>query len=556
MAKPELTYFYNGTILTMNRRTPQAPHMLVAEGKVWHCSEEEAPLGLDYRAPDFETTRQQMSRDVEFVDLGGQTVMPGVCDAHAHFLWWGNTLAQADLSRAKSEAECLELLKTQGADGDGDGWVLGHGWAHNLWQGSKLPTRESLDAAFPDRPVLLDSKCGHLAWVNTRALQLAGVPEDAADPEGGEFERAGGRLTGILKETACSLVSKKVGPLTEKQRFAALEKAQKKAHALGITAMQTPEDLETWHFLQRAHAQGLLTMRVNFWMPVSALDDLCAAKITHGLGDHQLRISAIKIFTDGSLGGRTALMYDAYENEPANLGVEVTDVETITAKTLQANRAGLSMAIHAIGDRAVGHVLTAYEKAAAELGTAGDTTTNPVLRNRIEHLQVYSDRDRERIRALKPVASMQPIHLCADMGPADRHWGSRAKNAYACRTLTDSGCLLVFGSDVPVEPCNPFWGMYAAATRNDLTGAPGNGWNPEEKLSMQEILEAYTLNPAIAAGEQNVLGSLEPGKLADFIILPENPLKVTAEELKDMTPVATYIEGKLVYEDAQRKAAV
>jgi len=542
-----LTYYYNGNILTMDRANPRAPHMLVSAGHILFCSESRAPFGLDYRDSGFLHTRQELTGQVRFVDLKGKTVIPGICDAHAHFLMWGLSLTDAELYNSTSEAHGVELVKKHAANVPVGEWIIGRGWTHNLWDSPVLPSRESLDRAFPDNPVVLASKCGHLAWVNSRALQMAGIPDTAADPEGGEFERANGRITGILKENAMDAVHDLLGDPTPRQRRAALQMAQERAHAFGITGMQTPEDLDTWEFMQAAHAENLLSMRVNFWMPVRALDDLVDARIRHGLGDHRLRISAIKIFADGSLGGRTADMYDPYENEPDNYGVVVTDEETMTEATLKANRAGLSMAIHAIGDRSVGSVISAYEKAAAELGTAGDTRTNPVLRNRIEHLQVYNDRDLDRIKALKPIASIQPIHLCADMGPADRYWGSRSKNAYACRTVADAGCLLAFGSDVPVESCNPFWGMYAATTRNDLTGKPGNGWYPGECISLQETLEAYTINTAIASGEQDMLGSLTAGKLADFVVLPEDPFTMSPENLRDMLPLATYSEGKCVY---------
>ncbi len=548
MAYPApLAYYYNGNIITMNPRVPRSPHMLVSSGRVWHCDPAPAPLGLDYREADFSRTREKLAGQVRFVDLQGKTVVPGFCDAHAHFLWWGVALAQVDLHEATSEADSIARIKAHAGDVTPGEWITGGRWAHNLWPSRELPSLESLDQAFPDNPVMLSSKCGHLSWVNSAALKLAGVTATTPDPDGGEIDRRDGRLSGILKETAIELVSSQTGDLTEAQRFAALERGQKKAHSMGITSMHTPEDMDTWEFMQVAHRAEKLSMRINFWVPVSSLDHHCSVRARHGLGDHRLRISAVKIFTDGSLGGRTALMYEPYEGEPDNLGIEVNTEEEIVARTLQANRAGLSMAIHAIGDKAVGYVLNAYEQAAAELGTAGDTRSNPVLRNRIEHLQVYHSNDLERIRKLKPIVSMQPIHLCADMGPADRHWGSRAPNAYAMRTLKDAGCLLAFGSDIPVEPGNPLWGVYAAITRNALDKTPGDGWNPQERITMQEALEAYTINTAIASGEQDVLGSLEPGKFADFVILPDDPFEVPADQLLTMDPLATISEGEAVY---------
>lgn len=551
-----LTYYYNGNILTMNRTTPTSPHMLVGGDRVWHCDPSPVPLGLDYREANFLRVRQSMGGQVRFVDLGGRSVMPGICDAHAHFLMWGQMLAHVDLTDANSEEECVRRLREQKANVPKGEWIRGRGWTHNLWDNPALPSRASLDAAFPDNPVYLTSKCCHVVWVNSAALAAAGVDENTPTPEGGEIEIRDGRLTGILKEDANDLVRRAIGETTESQWYEALDRAQAVAHSLGITSMQTPEYMPTWKFLQKVHAEERLSMRVNFWMPVAVLDELCATETQHGLGDLRLRISAVKAFMDGSLGGRTALMYDDYENEPGNIGIEVIDAETIMQHTLQANAAGLSMAVHAIGDLAVGNVLRAYEKAADQFGRAGDTRTNPIHRNRIEHLQVFSDRDHDLLKKVHPIISIQPIHLCADMGPADRHWGARSKNAYACRTAAELGCMLVFGSDVPVESCNPFYGMYAATTRNNLKGEPGNGWFPEQCVSLQETLEAYTINCATASGIQDHIGSLEAGKLADFIVLPENPHEVSPTDLRDMLPVATVSGGKAVHTSPELEGAI
>lgn len=205
------------------------------------------------------------------------------------------------------------------------------------------------------------------------------------------------------------------------------------------------------------------------------------------------------------------------------------------------------MAIHAIGDQAVGNVLAAYEASLDELGFSGATGVQPAVRNRIEHLQTFHPRDMERIRRVKPIASMQPVHLCADMGPADKYWGDRSRYAYACKTLSEAGCLLAFGSDAPVEPINPFLGLYAAVTRRNLEGSPSEGWHPDEKISLQESLEGYTVNCAEASGQLDRLGSLESGKYADFVVLPEDPFKVSAEDMRDMKPVATYSGGDCVF---------
>jgi len=542
-----LKYFYNGNILTMNRAQPRASHMLLMGDRVWQCSDEEAPLGLNYREPGFGTARRQMLNEVEFIDLQGRTVLPGLVDAHCHFVWWALDLVKANLAPARSEQDCIEILRRHSGNVAPGEWILGFGWTQNLWTEPRFPSKASLDAAFPNNPVFLSSKCGHVAWANSMALKIGEIASSTPDPSGGEIERAHGEPTGILKETANWLVESRIGQASEERKFQALREGQQLAHSLGLTGLQTPEPLDTWGFLQRAHALGELTMRVNFWIPVAALEHLEALQVQHGLGSDRLRISAVKLFSDGSLGGRTALMYDPYEGEPDNFGICVTDRDAIRNATLRANRAGLPMAIHAIGDKAVDDVLAAYEAAAQELSTAGAPGTQAYRRNRIEHLQVFNPRDLERIRKLKPIASMQPVHLCTDMKPAEKFWGERSKLAYACRTLMEAGCPIVFGSDAPVESINPFHGLYVATSRCNMEGQPEGGWNSQEKLSLQESLGAYTINCAEASGQRAIIGDLAPGKIADFIVLEEDPFEISPTALRDMKPTATFSGGKCVY---------
>ncbi|MBX7244017.1 MAG: amidohydrolase [Candidatus Sumerlaeaceae bacterium] len=537
----------------MNPRQPRAPHMMVSGDTVVFCDDGPAPFGLDYRATGFSARKRELSGDVEFHDLRGRTVIPGLVDAHIHIVWWAFNLKRVDLAPARSEEGALEILKA-GAKGLKPGeWLIGHGWTHNLWEKRTLPTRWSLDSLFPETPVALSSKCGHLQWVNTVAVARAGITGSTPDPHGGEIEKVNrnGVLepTGILKETAGELLDTVIVPPSDSTRREAVVEATAYAHSLGITGMHTPEPIEYYEDLQVLHGDGRLGLRINFLIPVAFLDDLADLRIRHGVGDEMLRIAGVKLFSDGSLGGRTALMYDPYENEPTNYGICVTEAEEIAEKTLKANRLGLAMAIHAIGDKAIGNVLSAYERSALELGASGGAGTNPFVRNRIEHLQVVSPQDWDRIRKLKPVASMQPVHLCADMGPADSYWGARSRYAYAIKTAMDAGCPLAFGSDAPVEPVNPFYGLYAAVTRQDLERKPAQGWYPEERISVEDALAAYTTGPALASGQPTRVGDLSAGKLADFVVLNEDPLSVPPGDLKDMKPSATYLGGQMVYQD-------
>lgn len=550
-ASAHLKYFYNARILTMAPHSPYAGHMMVAGDRILACSDEVSPLGIDHRLPGFDDTRRRHAADIEFIDLQGRAVIPGMTDSHGHIMMWALNLLRAELAPARSEEDAVRIVREFARHKRPGEWILGFGWAHNLWDNPVFPSRESLDAAFPDNPVFLNSKCGHVGWANSAALAAAGITADSPNPPGGEIVRTGEgtsrRPTGILLENACWLLEEIYGSPSDMDRLGAVREAQRRAHALGITGMHSPEDMVTWEFLQRMHQRDELTLRINYLLPAAYLDHFEKARIRHGVGNHQLRVGGVKLFTDGSLGGRTGFMYEPYEGEPENTGMCVTDRAEITRITLQANAAGLPMAIHAIGDRAVGDVLAAFEASAYELGDSVAAHTHPPVRNRIEHLQTYSPRDEESLRRTRPVASVQPVHLCADMGPADRYLGARARHTYAFRTLQGLGCLLAFGSDTPVEPINPMFGLFAAVTRQNLEGHPAQGWFPEERLTVTEALTAYTRNPAIASGEDAVLGTLEPGKLADFVVLPADPERVAPEELRDMAVESTWINGRCVH---------
>jgi len=551
-----LTYFYNANIITMDGVAGRAPHMLIADGRVWACGNGVMPFGLDFRQSGFTHTRRQHADDIDFIDLKGATVMPGMTDAHIHFMNWAINQTRADLGAAGTEDEAVALLKAHASRHANEEWIIGYGWSHNTWPGGRLPSLESLDKAFPGNPVFLASKCGHLAWVNTAALRLSDLDASVADSPGGEIMRAEHdghvRLTGILKENAVGLVEKNIGaPSPQTMRDAFLH-GQHIAHTLVLTAMHTPEDMDTFAFLQRMKAEGELRLRINFMPPISAIDALESLRLSAGFGDEWLRICAVKMFTDGSLGGRTAYMYEPYEDDPANKGICVTDEEALVSCISRSNRIGLPTAVHAIGDRAVGSVLRALEKVHEAEGMS-PLTKSAVKGNRIEHFQLFSPDDMAIIRRVRPVASVQPIHLCADMAPADRYWGGRSRYTYAFKTIADAGCNLAFGSDGPVEPINPFLGIYAAVTRMNLEGQPDGGWHPEERIGIMEALHGYTQGAAIAAGQAERTGSLTPGKFADFLVIDADPTTITPHDLLQVKPRETWINGECVFSQQDQK---
>ncbi|MEI7633079.1 MAG: amidohydrolase [bacterium] len=545
-----IKYFFNANILMMDGTAPRAPHMLIADGRIWACCCGSMPLGLDSRVSGFGHARRQYADDIDFIDLKGATVIPGLSDAHIHFMWWAVSQTRAGLGNAATEENAIALLEIFAAHHAQGEWILGVGWSHNTWPDGRLPSLDSLDRMFPNNPVFLSSKCGHLAWVNSAALSAAGIDDSTADPPGGQIVRVRRKrrmwLTGILKENAIWLVEKHISAPSPRTMLDAFERGQHKAHMLGLASMHTPEDIDTFAFLQRMRVEGRLRLRINFIPPCDALDALAELKVSAGFGDEWLRICAVKMFADGSLGGRTALMYEALEGEPSNTGICVSNEEELVSRIGQSNRLGLPAAIHAIGDRAVGNVLRALDKAVTD-GDSSPSTMTAMKQNRIEHLQLYSPDDLELMRRLRPIASMQPIHLCADMGPADQYWGKRNCHAYAFKTIADAGCVLAFGSDGPVESINPFRGVYAAATRMNLQGEPGMGWHPEERISVMEALSAYTRGAAIAAGQADCAGSLSPGRFADFVVLDADPTAIACRDLLDLQPISTWINGECVF---------
>lgn len=539
------SYFYNATILTMDDANPCTHHMLTCNGTIVYAGNDRAPLSLDSRDADFSRVRASLSQDVEFIDLKGSTVIPGFCDSHMHIGHTSHTIAMADLTSARTEDEAVALMqqhakKINAKPGD---WIRGHGWTHNFWPGEKTPTRHSLDKAFPDNPLYLTSKCLHLGWVNTCAIKTCGLTKDTPCPVGGSFAiEPSGELSGYILEDAVELVEKCIPELTAEQLKNNMIEVQKIAHSFGLTALNTPDTKEDFMMLQELNNEGKLDTRIVFHPRVSMFEEVIDAGLKSGLGDDFLRIGGIKILMDGSLGGHTAYMYEPYENEPENYGQTVEDPDKMIQVTMAANAAGFPMVIHAIGDKAIGMVLRAYEKVQRLF-------PEMTGRNSIEHLQVISEKDLPLLEQVRPIAGVQPVHLCADLVPADKFWGKRARLAYAFRTIANAGCTLAFGSDCPVEPMNPFYGLHAAVNRQSLEDKPEAGWYPDERLTIMESLKAFTKGGAIAGGVITAArrGELAEGKLADFVVLDENPLTMPSTKLRTTLPQSIWVGAKCVY---------
>jgi predicted amidohydrolase YtcJ len=437
-------------------------------------------------------------------------------------------------------------------------WILGHGWNQNTWAHSPRPegegagvrgwpTASELDAIAPNNPVYLTAKSLHAAWVNTAALKLANVTLQTSNPQNGQIQRDDkGDATGILLETAMELVSAIIPEMTISEIAEAMEKAQSILWKLGLTGVHDFDRRDSFMALQRLRAQGKLKLRVLKNIPVELLDQAYELGLGAGFGDDWLRIGSVKVFMDGALGPHTAAMFQPYIGEEDNRGILNMDGEELFEYGRKAAQVGLALTVHAIGDRANHEVLNAYE----QLRTYERENHLPALRHRIEHVQVVHPDDAARLGKMNIIASMQPIHATSDMLMADAFWGERSRLAYALKTQLNYGARLALGSDAPVESPNPFLGIYAAVTRRRADGSPSmQGWYPEQKLTMAEAWEGFTLGPAYAAYMENRLGRLAPNYLADLIVLDasQDPFTCNPEELLTMQSSATMVGGEWVW---------
>ncbi|MFH1086694.1 MAG: amidohydrolase, partial [Chloroflexota bacterium] len=409
--------------------------------------------------------------------------------------------------------------------------------------GGRFPTAADLDRVTPDHPVRLSAKSGHAAWVNSRALALAGVTAATPDPAGGALVRdARGQPTGVLLEEAMRLVDAHIPPPNLEGVLAGMRAALAVVARAGLTSLHDMDGPLAFQAEQILRERDELTVRIVKSIPLAHLDEAIGLGLRTGLGDDWLRIGQVKMFADGALGPRTAWMLEGYASAPEDTGIATTPVEVLRASVRRANAAGLGCAIHAIGDRACREVLDLYADARG---------AHPGPRNRIEHAQILHPDDTPRFGALGVIASMQPIHCTSDMHISDRHLGPRAAGAYAFRTLLATGATLAFGSDAPVEPVQPLIGIHAAVTRRRADGSPGwAGWHPEHRLSVSEALRGYTLGAAHAAGLEDRLGALAPGKLADVTILDGDLFEVASTDILTLQVLGTLVGGRWAWRDS------
>jgi hypothetical protein len=522
---------YNAKIHTLDDQQPAAGAIAIEHGRI---------LAIG----DSIKLRTEFAGHLPTEDLRGLVLLPGLSDAHLHLQHYALSLDMVDCETA-TRGECLQRIAERAKSTQPGEWIRGHGWNQNAWQDG-IPGVEDLDQAAPRNPVYLTHKSLHSAWANQAALKLASLSASSPDPAGGRLGRTSiGSLDGILYESAMELVADVIPQPGVDKITQALRQTLPKLYQMGLTGVHDFDRKDCFSALQILHANGELKLRVVKSIPLEDLPYAAGLGLRSGFGDDMLRIGSVKAFMDGALGPQTAAMLAAYEGSGDNRGLLMMDAEQLFEHARLAADSGLSMAVHAIGDRANHEVLEAFLQLRVYERKHLDT---PSLRHRIEHVQLIHRADAGRLAALGIIASMQPIHATSDMLMADRYWGERAALSYAWREQLKQGAHLAFGSDAPVESPNPFLGLHAAVTRRRADGSPGaEGWYPEQRLSLLEALHGFTTGAAYAAGMENRLGRLSPGFLADLLVLEKDPFNIPPHELQFLRPLRTMVDGEWVF---------
>ena len=525
----------NAKIWTVDHKQPTAEAVAVMGDRI---------IAVGSRA-DIDALR---GPNTNVIDAGGKLLLPGFNDAHVHFVDGGMQLDAVQLNDATSAEEFARRIAEQVKKAAKGSWVLGGDWDETKWTPARLPTKELIDSFTADVPVLVSRYDGHMSLANSVALRMAGITAQTPDPPGGVIVRDGqGNPTGALKDAAIELMDKVVPPPSHEQRLNAARRALAYAASLGVTSVQNmnPDyaDIAVYSELLR---RGELTTRI-YAAPLitEGVDDQVKIGITRAFGSSYLRIGAVKAYADGSLGSRTAYFFEPYSDQAENrglLGAEMQPLTLMRGRMLKADAVGIQICTHAIGDQAISMVLDLYHDVVR-------TNRGAEHRFRIEHAQHVAEKDFERFAQLDVIASVQPYHAIDDGRWAEARIGhDRASRTYAFRTFLTHGVHLAFGTDWDVAPLNPLLTVYAAVTRATLDGKNPNGWFPEQKLSVAEAVEAYTMGSAYAEFQEKEKGSITPGKLADMVILSDDIFSIEPARIRDVKVLKTFLGGKVVWD--------
>lgn len=536
-AEPPLhktTYYLHGRIYTNNPKEPWASALAVRDQKIL-CVGTIEHIMLDCGGAQAE----------EVVQLKGRFLMPGFNDAHTHLGGAGREKLALRLNGTGSMAEIQRLVKEAASKHPPGEWIIGSGWDQTLWPDKKFPNRLQLDEAAPNNPVYLVHISGHVAVANSLALKRAEIVRDTPNPQGGEIERFEDREpTGLLKEGgAMELVEQRVPEPSAEERRKGIELVLQELAQNGVTSAQDNSEWEDYLVYLQLKNEKKLTARITEWLHfMEPLSDLQNKRSEAGTDDPWLKTGALKMVTDGALGTRTAAMLAPYSDDASTSGMMNIEPEKLKAMALERDKAGFQIAFHAIGDRANRVALDVFESLLRVNGSRE-------RRDRVEHAQVLAPEDIPRFAQLKVIASMQPSHETNDMRWAEQRLGpERSKGAYAWNSLLKSGAKLAFGTDYSVEPINPFRGLYACVTRELPDGGPAGGWEPQEKISLDDCIHAYTLGSAYAEFEEGRKGQLNVGQFADFVVLSQDITKVPAKDLLKTEVLTTVVGGRTVYQ--------
>ena len=534
--KPPHTICYvHGRIYTNDPANPWAEAMAVTDGRI-ACIGKMAHVLLECGGGQL---------GVETVHLHGQFLMPGFNDAHVHLGGAAADVLAVPLNGVPSVEEMQKRVADAVARHKEGEWITGGGWDHTLWPERRFPNRQQLDAVAPRNPVIFTHVSGHVAVANSAALKIAEIDKNTPNPPGGEIARDSlGEPTGMLKEDAAmSLVKVKIPDPTPEMRRRGMELVLENVAKNGVTSVQDYSAWEDFQVYQQLKEEGKLTVRITEWLPfLASLDELQNRRAQGGTTDPWLKTGALKAFTDGAMGTRTAALLEPYADDPSTSGILTNDPEKLRVMAIQRDKAGFQLAFHAIGDRANRIALDVFEAVAKANGRRD-------RRDRIEHAQVVAPMDFMRFAKLNVIASMQPSHQTTDMRWAeDRIGRERLKGAYAWATMLRNGVHLAFGTDYPVEAISPFRGLYACVTRERPEGGPKDGWEPQEKISLADCIRAYTSGAAYAQFEDGKKGELKTGEYADFIILSSDLTKVPPSQYTHTRVLRTIVGGRTVYQ--------
>jgi predicted amidohydrolase YtcJ len=527
----------NGKVRTMDASNPSAEAVAIVGNRITHVGS-----SADVKRSAGPGTR--------IIDAGGRLVLPGFNDAHVHFLSGGFHLSGINLGDAKTPEEFARRIGEFAKKLPKDRWITGGRWDHELWPDAPLPTKELIDPVTPNTPVFVSRLDGHMALANSLALKLADVRADTKDPPGGTIVRdpKTGEPTGILKDAAMGFVSGKIPAATRAEKLAAAKAATDHAASLGVTSVQDMSAGADVGVYQELLQRGELKTRIYAISPLPAWERLANTGVRAAFGDPTLRIGGLKGFSDGSLGSSTAWFFESYEVSSDNFGLPADEMfpeGAMLDRVKAADRAGLQVMVHAIGDRANDVMLTIFEQVSRANGERD-------RRFRIEHAQHLRLGDIPRFARARVIASMQPYHAADDGRWAEKRIGrKRLRGTYAFRSLLDAGAILAFGSDWTVAPLDPMQGIAAAVTRQTLDGKNPRGWVPEQKITVEEAVRAYTVGSAYAEFAEKEKGTLTPDKLADLVILSQNIFEIPPEQISNTKILWTIMNGRVVHGDSQ-----